>query len=107
MFIRGAAQMRQSEGNKTAKRLLAIWAAQSLASGTRSVREAIEGLATAALAWLARILSSLLLKTASVLPAETFGAGDFAIACLSSSITAAGSARQRYVWTAAPGLPPS
>jgi hypothetical protein len=31
--------------------------------------EAIEGLATAALAWLARILSSLLLKTASVLPA--------------------------------------
>ena len=36
------------------------------------LREATEGLATAALAWLARILSSLLLKTASVFPRKVF-----------------------------------
>jgi len=67
--------MRQSEGNKTAKRLSAICPVQlptdfGRSVGVPPVREAIEGRATAALAWLARILSSLLLKTASVLPAE-------------------------------------
>jgi hypothetical protein len=56
--------MRQSEGNNTAKRLSAICPVQ-----LRLVAEAIEGLVTAALAWLARILSPVLLKTASVLPA--------------------------------------
>ena len=61
--------MRQSEGNKTVKRLSAICRAQRRPNRTPSMREAIQGLATAALAWLARILSSLLLKTASVLPA--------------------------------------
>lgn len=73
----GVSQMRQSEGNKTAKRLSAIWVVQcSLIERLRApplwippLAEAIEGPATAALAWLARILSSLLLKTASVLPA--------------------------------------
>jgi len=73
MFTRGEPQMRQSEGNKTAKRLLAIWPAQSRPTRTGAVREAIEGLATAALAWLARILSSLLLKTASVCPQRLLG----------------------------------
>jgi len=72
--------MRQSEGNRTAKRLSAIcpgqfrpdfaWSDFVRPDSVRSVREAIEGRATAALAWLARILSSLLLKTASVWPAE-------------------------------------
>jgi len=66
--------MRQSEGNKTVKRLSAIWLVQAglvqpWSIGERPLSEAIEGPATAALAWLARILSSLLLKTASVLPA--------------------------------------
>jgi hypothetical protein len=72
--------MRQSEGNRTAKRLSAICPVQLepdfvpsgfvLSGFVLSFGEAIEGRATAALAWLARILSSLLLKTASVLPAE-------------------------------------
>jgi hypothetical protein len=57
--------MRQSEGNKTAKRLSAIWLVQP-----RLAPEAIEGPATPALAWLARILSPVLLKTASVFPAS-------------------------------------
>jgi hypothetical protein len=70
MFTRGVPQMRQSEGNKTAKRLSAIWPLQPRPAGTRCAAEAIEGLATAALAWLARILSPLLLKTASALPAR-------------------------------------
>ncbi len=61
--------MRQSEGNKTVKRLAATWAVQLFSVRTSRVREAIEGLATAALAWLARVLSPLLLKTASVWPA--------------------------------------
>ena len=82
MVTKGVPQTRQSDGNKTAKRLSAIWlarirpaqicSAQPPLTGMRSVAEAIEGLAPAALAWLARILSSLLLKTASVLPAEIF-----------------------------------
>jgi len=62
--------MRQSEGNKTVKRLSAIAPDQMRFTLSESVSEAIEGPATPALAWLARILSSLLLKTASVLPAE-------------------------------------
>jgi hypothetical protein len=92
--------MRQSEGKRTAKRLSAIfpgqvrpdfvwsdfvwsdfvwsdfvwsdfvWSDFVRPDSVRLVREATEGRATAALAWLARILSSLLLKTASVLPAE-------------------------------------
>jgi hypothetical protein len=100
MLTRGVPQIRQSEGNRTAKRLSAIWPVQLRSTQLRStqprstptppVREAIEGLATGALAWLARILSPLLLKTASVLPAENISwAGDSAIACLYSSITAA------------------
>jgi hypothetical protein len=98
--------MRQSEGNKTAKRLSAIWLVQPRLAPTLSVREAIEGPATAALAWLARILSPLLLKTASVLPAGNLSwAGDSAIAYLHSSITVVGSAKQRYAWFAAPELP--
>lgn len=67
--------MGQSEGNRTAKRLSAIWPVQLEATRTRLVwigllPEAIEGPATAALAWLARVLSPLLLKTASVFPQE-------------------------------------
>jgi hypothetical protein len=61
--------MRQSEGNRTANKLSAIWLFQPLPVLTWAAPEAIETLASAALAWLARILSSVLLKTASVLPA--------------------------------------
>jgi hypothetical protein len=77
MLASGIAQMRQSEGNKTAKRLSAICPAQPRMRDDWSVREAIGGLATAAMARLARILSSLLLKTASVLPAGKFLGGRF------------------------------
>jgi len=79
MRISGVPQMRQSEGNKTAKRLSATRLVQTRSIQLRPMRtsplwiglvaEAIEGPATAALAWLARILSPLLLKTASVMPA--------------------------------------
>jgi hypothetical protein len=64
--------MRQSEGNKTVKRFSAICPTQMGTRDAERVLEAIGGLATVALAWLARILSSLLLKTASVLPAENW-----------------------------------
>ena len=75
--------MRQSEGNKTVKRLSAICLAQRLPTRAALMREAIERLAPAALAWLARILSSLLLKTASVLPARISpSAGDSAFSLL-------------------------
>lgn len=50
----------------------------------------MEGLATAALAWLARILSSLLLKTASVLSAAFYSGGPLCDCLLQPSITAAG-----------------
>src|SRR5271169_2818845 len=109
IFTNAVPQMRQSEGNKTAKRLPAIWPVQPRPTWctliwVRLAPEAIGGLATAALAWLARILSPLLLKTASVLPARGLSwAGDCAIACLPSSITAAGYAKQRYDRFAAPG----
>ncbi len=92
--------MRQSEGNKTAKRLSAIRPA-TLAP------EAIEGPATAGLAWLARILPSVLLKTASVFPAEIFPGRATPRLAAQKSITAAGSARQRYGWTASPVWVPS
>ena len=58
--------MRQSEGNKTAKRLSATFRVQDRTGST--CVQAKEGPATAAVGWLARVLSSLLLKTASVLP---------------------------------------
>jgi hypothetical protein len=61
--------MRQSEGNKTAKRLSASWPEIRLAHGV-PICGAIELPATAALAWAARILSPLLLKTASLVPAR-------------------------------------
>jgi hypothetical protein len=91
--------MRQSEGNKTAKRLSAIWLealVNSEVSNHRGlVREAIERPATAALAWAARIRSPLLLKTASLMPAKTPPGGrDFP--CLATSIAAFGPARQRF-----------
>jgi len=63
-------QMRQSEGNRTEKRLSAAWLAQD--DGLRkttgccaSLSLAVLALAVLALALLARIWSSLLLKTAS------------------------------------------
>lgn len=84
MLTSGIPQMRQSEGNRTAKRLAATRRVKPDSAQIRSnllrsnqlrsnrnllVPEAIEGPATAALAWLARVLSPLLLKTASVWPA--------------------------------------
>src|SRR4029077_14608872 len=56
----GAPQMRQSEGNNTAKRL---------SPARPPHRETIEGPATV-LAWIARVRSPLLLKTASRVPVE-------------------------------------
>ncbi len=109
----GVSQMRQLEGNNTAKRLSATSRAQARlmlpapislrSSGASPLREAIGRLTTAAWVWLARILSSLLLKTASVLPARNrSGAGGVAIARLFRSIASAHPARQRYGRVAAP-----
>jgi hypothetical protein len=96
--------MRQSEGNKTAKRPSAIWlvglanrevSKHEVTSHGGLVREAIEGPATAALAWAARIRSPLLLKTASLMPArDPCRAGETFLA-LAKSIAAWGQARQR------------
>lgn len=61
--------MRQSEGNRTVKKHSAIRREIRLAQEL-SCAEAIGGPATAALAWIARIRSPLLLKTASVIPEE-------------------------------------
>ena len=105
----GLPQMRQSDGNKTEKRLsvkrltqgrsidvaLADTALAQGRSGADEVsRETIECPATAALAWLARIRSSLLLKTASfVTPRTPTRRGQsFSNAC---SIAAMTVARQR------------
>jgi len=60
MRISGSPQMRQSEGNRTAKRLSAAWLAQ-----VREWDGTSEASTSLTLAWLARIRSSLLLKTAS------------------------------------------
>jgi len=130
-FTRGSPQMRRSEGNKTAKMLPAMCRVQRGCEADRSsedgssedrsdedrpaesvpalgstLREAIERLATAALAWLARILSPLLLKTGLPDAHRNFsGAGD--AKSLGLSITGFGSARQRYGWIAAPTSPAS
>ena len=118
--------MRQSEGNKTANRLSAIWQVQPRSNQPRSTQprpiltppgwiwpvwigllsEAIEGPATPALAWLARILSSLLLKTASVLPAGMLLGRATLRLPAGIEYKAVRSARQRYGWVAGPKLPP-
>src|SRR5208282_4833241 len=96
---KGLPQIRQSEGKRTEKRLSAIWTEtrpqksrsnqdrpkqdrpkqdrpkQDRPKQDRSIPDrvpskAIEGPATAALAWIARIRSPLLLKTASVMPTK-------------------------------------
>jgi len=61
MLVRDAPQMRQSEGNSTAKRLAAAWLAQA-----RGLCKTIEAPTSGTESRLARILSSLLLKTASL-----------------------------------------
>jgi hypothetical protein len=75
IFSRGSPQRRQSEGNRTEKRLSAAWRIQLGSAPTSSTLtrprpdevfcNTIGGPDTPALAWLARIRSSLLLKTAS------------------------------------------
>src|ERR1700691_2356674 len=75
IFSKGSPQRRQSEGNRTEKRLSATWVVRirfhqdggrtGPGGADEDARETIEGPKTAALAWLARIRSSLLLKTAS------------------------------------------
>ncbi len=60
MLVSDIPQMRQSEGNKTAKRFSPTWLAQ-----VRGLCKTIEVPASGTVARLARILSSLLLKTAS------------------------------------------
>jgi hypothetical protein len=106
ILTRGSPQIRQSEGNKTAKRLSAMRLVQTWRKTARP--EAIEGPATAALAWLARILSPLLLKTASVLPAGILILGGrLARLPTHKSITAAAPARQRYGRVVGPKSPPS
>ena len=87
MFRRGSPQMRQSEGNKTEKRLSATWPDQNRPAQKRwpiranerpcTFMKTIECPATAMLAWLARIRSSLLLKTASsFIPAQKCAAAN-------------------------------
>jgi hypothetical protein len=96
--------MRPSEKNKTAQRLSTIRPLQPRPSAA----EAIGGLATAALAWLARVLSPVLLKTASVLPAANpILWATVRLPALISSITAARSSRQRDGRVEASRPPPS
>ncbi len=81
IFGRGSPQRRQSEGHRTEKRLSAAWRIQLGSAPTSSTLtcpisdevfcNTIGGPDTAALAWLARIRSSLLLKTASSLTPRT------------------------------------
>ncbi len=91
--------MRQSEGNKTAKRPSAIWlvvlASREVSKRGGPLREAIEGPATAALAWAARIRSPLLLKTASLMPARNPCRAGETFLALTKSIAALGQAKQR------------
>jgi len=61
--------MRPSEENRTAKSFSASRTDTRFAREGRSA-EAIKGPAVAAVAWIARIRSPLLLKTASVIPAR-------------------------------------
>src|SRR4030081_1672543 len=63
MLVSDTPQMRQSEGNSTVKRLSAAWVAQA-----RGLCKTIEVPASGTDSRLARILSSLLLKTASIAP---------------------------------------
>src|SRR5450755_2396271 len=75
IFSRGSPHRRQSEGNRTEKRLSAARLTQVRLTQVRSAQtrpsldevlcNTIEGPDRATLAWLARIRSSLLLKTAS------------------------------------------
>jgi hypothetical protein len=66
--------MRQSEGTRSEKRLSAIRTetrpGQAWSNHDRPPAKAIESPAPAALAWIARIRSPLLLKTASVMPTK-------------------------------------
>src|ERR1700704_343813 len=63
IFLSDTPQIRQSEGNRTAKRLAAAWVAQ-----VRGLCKTIGATAAGTVAWPARVLSSLLLKTASLAP---------------------------------------
>src|SRR3981081_41939 len=63
MLVSDTPQMRQSEGNSTVKRLSAAWVAQA-----RGLCKTIEVPASGPDSRLARILSSLLLKTAPIAP---------------------------------------
>src|SRR4030088_3592491 len=63
MLVSDAPQMRQSEGNSTAKRLAAAWLGQA-----RGLCKTIKAPTSGTESPLARILSSLLLKTASIAP---------------------------------------
>src|ERR1700758_926098 len=65
IFNKGSPQMRQSEGKKTEKRLSATRVAQTRPRVGQASCGTIERPTTAILAWVARIRSSLLLKTAS------------------------------------------
>lgn len=78
-LTKGSPHIRQSEGKRTAKRFSA---SQRESRRTHDVwaAGAIEGPAAIALAWIARIRSPLLLKTASVIPARY---GRLRAACLS------------------------
>lgn len=96
MLVSDILQMRQSEGNKTAKRLSPTWLAQ-----VRGLCKTIEVPASGTVARLARILSSLLLKTASNyaarsrLPCAKTHTFELRYTC---SIAASPAARQRYVY---------
>ncbi len=70
MLVRGIPQMRHSEGNRTVKRPSAARFAHPRPRGDETALQTTEGPTTAMVAWLARIRSSLLLKTASSFAAK-------------------------------------
>ncbi len=89
--------MRQSEGNRTVKRLSATRLAQELLS-EETFCGTIECLATAMVAWPARIRSPVLLKTASLIPRTRLHPRPIslnALPCYFCSIATNNAARQR------------
>src|SRR5262249_36113527 len=88
ILIRGELQIRQSPGNNTVNRLSVNWPAQ----------KATEVPCPADFAWAARIRFPLLLKTASLMPADSPDHRRATRVSSTSSIAVLRFARQRYGW---------
>src|SRR4051794_13256347 len=94
MFNRGKPQRRQSEGNRTEKRLSAARIAQVWTAWEDISCEAVDTLFASTAAPPARIRSSLLLKTASSPPRKRMRAAADVL-CYQCSISARDLSRQR------------